>query len=71
MTAIEDRQTVAQNIHIAHADEAKLRSACEIAGVDLRTLQRWQAADCAPHTPSHAGSMPFRVELAPLAAEQK
>lgn len=45
MIALEDRQIVARNIHIAHADGARLRPACEIAGIDLRTLQRWQAHD--------------------------
>ena len=43
MIALEDRQIVAQNIQSAHADGARLRLACEIAGIDLRTLQRWQA----------------------------
>ena len=43
MIALEDRRIVAHNINIAHADGARLRLACEIAGIDLRTLQRWQA----------------------------
>ncbi len=44
MIALEDRLIgVAQNIQRAHADGARLRPACEIAGIDLRTLQRWQA----------------------------
>jgi transposase InsO family protein len=43
MIALEDRQIVAQNILIAHADGARLSPACKIAGIDVRTLQRWQA----------------------------
>ena len=43
MIALEDRHAMAQNIQIARADGARLRPACEIAGIDLRTLQRWKA----------------------------
>lgn len=43
MIVLEDRQVVAQNIRAAHAGGARLRPACEIAGINLRTLQRWQA----------------------------
>lgn len=43
MIALEDRQIVAHNIQIAHAGGARLLPACKIAGIDLRTLQRWQA----------------------------
>ena len=43
MIALEDRQIMAHDIQIAHANGARLRPACEIAGIDLRTLQRWQA----------------------------
>jgi len=43
MIGLEDRQAIAQNIQVAHATGARLRPACGIAGIDLRTLQRWQA----------------------------
>ena len=45
MIGLEDRQVLARNIHSAHAAGARLKPACEVAGIDLRTLQRWQASD--------------------------
>ncbi len=45
MIGLEDRQALAQDIDVAHIAGARLKPACEIAGIDLRTLQRWQAAD--------------------------
>lgn len=44
MIDLEDRQALAKDIHVAHSAGARLKPACEIAGIDLRTLQRWQAA---------------------------
>ena len=43
MNGLEDRQAVARNIGVAHSAGARLRLACETAGIDLRTLQRWKA----------------------------
>ena len=40
MIGLEDRQALAQNIDAAHAAGARLQPACEIAGIDMRTLQR-------------------------------
>ena len=45
MIGLEDRQALARDIHTAHGAGARLKPACKIAGIDLRTLQRWQAAD--------------------------
>ena len=42
MIALKDRQALAHHIHTAHAPGARLRLACEIVGIDVRTLQRWQ-----------------------------
>ena len=44
MILIEDRRSLAQNIETAHSAGARLRLACEIAGIDERTLQRWKAS---------------------------
>ena len=44
MIVLEDRQVVARNILMAHAAGARLRLACETVGIDVRTLQRWNAA---------------------------
>lgn len=43
MIALEDRLMLTQDIHTAHSAGARLRLACEIAGIDTRTLQRWKA----------------------------
>jgi putative transposase len=45
MIGLEDRQTLARDIRIAQAAGARLKPACAIAGIELRTLQRWQAAE--------------------------
>ena len=45
MIGLEDRRSLAQDIHSAHESGARLRLACEIAGIDLRTLQRWKACE--------------------------
>ena len=45
MIGLEDRQALALGIHIAHATGARLHLACQIVGIDLRTLQRWKAGD--------------------------
>ena len=81
MIALEDRQTVAQNIQTAHADGARLRPACKIAGIDLRTLQRWQAhagltaGDGRPQAvrpmPSHALTTDERAQLLAVANEPR
>ena len=64
MIGLEDCQVLAQDIHIAHGAGARLRLACEIVGIDERTLQHWKArqglvaGDGRPvalrPTPSHA-----------------
>ena len=45
MIGLEDRQALARDIHVAHTAGARLKSACETAGINARTLQRWQAGD--------------------------
>lgn len=42
MISLEDRQALAQDIHIAHRAGARLYLSCELAGIDVRTLQRWK-----------------------------
>ena len=43
MIVLEDRITLSQDIEIARATGARQEQACEIAGIDVRTLQRWKA----------------------------
>jgi transposase InsO family protein len=81
MIGLEDRQALAQDIQTAHAAGARLQPACEIAGIDVRTLQRWQAqqgltaGDGRPlavrPTPSHALSAAERAELLRVANEPR
>jgi putative transposase len=81
MIALGDRQIVAQNIQIAHASGARLLPACKIAGIDLRTLQRWQAhagltagdgRPLAVHPmPSHALTPDERAQLLAVANQPR
>jgi transposase InsO family protein len=43
MIGLEDRQALARDIHTAHTAGARLKLACETAGIEVRTLQRWKA----------------------------
>ena len=84
MIGLEDRQALARDIDAAHAAGARLRPACEIAGIELRTLQRWKAqqgpngvlaGDGRPQavhpTPSHALSPAERAALLTVANEPR
>jgi hypothetical protein len=42
MILVEDRQIIAERIAQAHGKGARLSAACELAGIDVRTLQRWK-----------------------------
>ena len=81
MTGLEDRQSLSQDIGVAHAAGARLHMACEIAGIDVRTLQRWKAhegltaGDGRPQAvrplPSHALSGAERAQLVRVANEPR
>ena len=45
MIGLEDRRTLAQDIATAHSTGARLGQACEVAGIDERTLQCWKAQE--------------------------
>jgi putative transposase len=45
MTRLEDRQTLLHAIEAARAGGARLAPACALAGLDPRTVQRWQTGD--------------------------
>ena len=45
MIGLEDRQTLVQHIETAHTAGARLRPACAVAGISVRTFERWQAND--------------------------
>ena len=42
MIALEDRQTMVQDIGAAQSGGARLSKACEVCGIDRRTLHRWK-----------------------------
>ena len=84
MIGLEDRQALTQDIGAAHVAGARLKPACETAGIDVRTLQRWKthegpdgvpASDRRPQalrpTPSHALSPTERAALLAAANEPR
>ena len=81
MIGLGDRQALSRDIAVAHAAGARLQPACETAGLDLRTLQRWKArkgpceGDGRPQavrpTPSHALSPAERAQLLAVANEPR
>jgi putative transposase len=81
MIGLEDRQALARDVAVAHAAGARLEPACATAGIDVRTLQRWKAADGllsgdgrpqAVHpVPRHALSEAERAEVLAVANEPR
>ena len=79
MTAQEDRQKVLEHIEVACRAGARLKPACEMAGLDVRTVQRWRGSkgqgDGRPGavrpTPAHALSVDERAKLLEVANEPR
>jgi putative transposase len=81
MIALEDRCNLAQDITKARDAGARLKQVCDVAGIDARTLQRWNAqeglakGDGRPTalrpTPSHALSLDERAKLLEVANEPR
>lgn len=81
MIDLEDRQALARDIDAARKAGARLRTACQTAGIDLRTLQRWKAraglaaGDGRPgamrSTPAHALSDAEREQILSVANEPR
>jgi putative transposase len=81
MIDLEDRQSLARDIEAAHDAGARLHLACETAGIDVRTLQRWKArqglvsGDGRPAAvrpvPSHALTPAEREQIVRLANEPR
>jgi putative transposase len=42
MISLEERQKMAAMIEQARREGARLKAACEVGGIDARTLQRWE-----------------------------
>lgn len=81
MIGLEDRQALSRDIEVARAAGARLAPACEVAGIDARTLQRWKVSqgltqgDGRPQAvrpmPSHALSPAERAALLAVANEPR
>jgi transposase InsO family protein len=81
MIRLEDRQNIAQDVNEAHKAGARLSQACEEAGIDVRTLQRWKATDgltsgdgrpkAVRPTPAHALSPEERAQVLAVANEPR
>ena len=83
MIRLEDHQVLTRDIAIAHSTGARLKSACEIAGIDQRSIQRLKtfssngltSGDRRPHAvrsaPSHALSEPECAHLLTVANEPR
>ena len=64
MTRLEDRQTLSAAVAQACAEGARLRPACALAGIDVRTFQRWQSGEGL----TRGDRRPDAVRLAPAHA---
>jgi transposase InsO family protein len=81
MTRLEDRQILLRDIGQARVQGARLAPACALAGIDVRTLQRWQSNDGMPRddrradadrpVPSHALSETERAQIIAVANEPR
>ena len=81
MIGLEDRRSLAQDIQDARDGGARLKQVCDVAGIDARTLQRWNSregltkGDGRPAalrpTPSHALSLDERAKLVSVANEAR
>ena len=81
MISLEERQKIAAMIEQARREGARLRTACEVGGIDARTLQRWetnaglQDGDGRPGAvrpvPAHALSAQEREQILRIANEPR
>lgn len=81
MTPVEDRRRIAEAVEVAQQAGARLAVACELAGLSVRTLQRWRGEDGTVGTdgrpdalrprPSHALSETERARLLAVANEPR
>ena len=81
MTRLEDRRILVGDIGQACADGSRLAPACNLAGIDARTLRRWKAGagllqgdrrpDAERPVPSHALSEAERAQIVAVANEPR
>lgn len=81
MICVEDRRQMAEEIEAARCAGARLKPACELVGIEARTLQRWKAnstlerGDGRPRAvrpvPAHALTQPEREAIVRVANEPR
>lgn len=81
MISLEERQKIAAMIEQARCEGARLKAACEVGGLDARTLQRWgtnaglRDGDARPRAmrpvPAHALSAQEREQILRIANEPR
>ncbi len=81
MITLEDRQSLAWDIEVAHQAGARLHRVCQIGGIAVRTLQRWKleeglvCGDGPPQalhpTPCHALTTAEREHVLQVANEER
>jgi putative transposase len=81
MISLEERQKIAAMIEQARREGARLKAACEVGGIDARTLQRWETnaglcdGDARPRAarlvPAHALSVQEREQILRIANEPR
>jgi putative transposase len=81
MTRLEGRQSLLHAIEVARTGGAQLAPACALAGIDPRTLPRWQTGDGRAHgdlrpdavrpAPSHALTAAERARIIEVANEPR
>ena len=81
MISLEERQSITAMIAQARLEGARLKAACEVGGIDARTLQRWetnaglQNGDGRPRAvrpvPAHALSTQEREQILQIANEPR
>jgi transposase InsO family protein len=81
MISLEERQKIVAMIEQARREGARLKAACEVGGIDARTLQRWETkaglrdGDARPRAvrpvPAHALSAQEREQILRIANEPR
>jgi len=81
MISLDERQKIAAMIERARCEGARLKAACDVGGIDARTLQRWEASaglrdgDARPRAvrpvPAHALSSQEREQILAIANEMR
>ena len=81
MISLEERQKIAAMIEQARCEGARLKAACDVGGIDARTLQRWETnaglrdGDARPRAsrpvPVHALSAQEREQILRIANEPR